>query len=157
MIKKCLYCNSVIPVHVPHYQKRKNCSKSCSNAYRWTIPKWRKEHLEKMTNQIKGKFLGRKHTSTTLKKMLMNTPRGETHYAWKGDNARKHSGRRRAQRLYPKQPCEKCGRIDDVERHHVDKNALNNSRENIIFVCPAHHRPIYHKSVLVSQPINGSA
>ena len=145
MIKRCLYCRNIIFPTVAHYTKRVTCSKGCSNAYRWTIPKWRKEHIEKFTNFIRGKFAGRRHTEETLKNR--KTPKGIEHYNWKGNNVKKHTGRIRAQRMYPKMPCEKCFTIKGVQRHHIDKNTLNNSRENIMFLCPKHHIPLYHIKV----------
>lgn len=41
--------------------------------------------------------------------------------------------------MYPSQPCEVCGTMTKVQRHHVDMNTLNNDRSNIQFLCPLHH------------------
>lgn len=68
--------------------------------------------------------------------------RGEQHPAWKGDQAKPHSGRHRAQRLYALQPCKVCGlkpEDGEVHRHHKDGNTLNNAPDNIEMLCLKHH------------------
>ncbi len=58
---------------------------------------------------------------------------------WIGSAATIKSGRSRALRAYPcKEPCELCG-SDKSERHHIDGNTKNNSRENIQFLCRRCH------------------
>ena len=47
------------------------------------------------------------------------------------------AGRRRAQRLYPTQPCLVCG--EKGQRHHKDKNPMNNAANNIEFLCASCH------------------
>ena len=54
------------------------------------------------------------------------------------------AGRREARRLYPDQPCEKCGAIG--ERHHIDSNRLNNAPSNIEFLCKKHHKAAHRQS-----------
>ena len=50
-----------------------------------------------------------------------------------------HSGRRRAQRLYPHVGlCEMCGKAR-AERHHRNSDTLDNSPENIGFLCRRCH------------------
>lgn len=48
------------------------------------------------------------------------------------------AGRKRAQRLYPAQPCRLCG-DPHGQRHHKDENPLNNTVENIEFLCSPCH------------------
>lgn len=36
--------------------------------------------------------------------------------------------------------CVICGFTKIVELHHIDENKLNNSEENLIGLCPNHHR-----------------
>ncbi len=45
-----------------------------------------------------------------------------------------NAGRRRAQKLYPQQPCIRCGSPDGV-RHHMDRNTFNNAPDNIEWLC----------------------
>jgi hypothetical protein len=69
--------------------------------------------------------------------------RGSLHPMWKGDDASVQRGRGRAASMYAeKRCCEKCGATDS-ERHHVDGNTLNNTSENIAFLCRPHHRQIH--------------
>lgn len=68
--------------------------------------------------------------------------RGEQHPGWKGDQAKPHNGRHRAQRLYPLKPCEVCGlkpEDGEIHRHHKDRNTLNNAPDNIQMLCLKHH------------------
>jgi len=67
---------------------------------------------------------------------------GENHPRWKGDAAQKNTGRHRAQAIYKLRPCEQCG-VDGgkrlIHRHHKDGDPLNNSPENIAFLCTRCH------------------
>ena len=50
------------------------------------------------------------------------------------------AGRARALKLYPDtQPCEACGKTGRgrgvIDRHHRDSDRMNNSPENIAFLC----------------------
>lgn len=51
-------------------------------------------------------------------------------------------GRLRARRMYPGPlKCDVRGcKAKRVERHHKDKNTLNNRRSNVAFLCTKHHR-----------------
>lgn len=62
---------------------------------------------------------------------------GEQNPMWRGDNVNPGSGRDRAQRMYPQEPCCICG--ERGERHHKDGNTLNNKQENIGWLCRRHH------------------
>lgn len=69
--------------------------------------------------------------------------RGNKH-AFRGNAATPNAGRARAQALYKEiKPCEHCGLIKtgwrQMVRHHRDRNTLNNSAENIAFLCRACH------------------
>lgn len=49
-------------------------------------------------------------------------------------------GHAKARKLYKvKSPCEVCGTSENIHRHHVDRNPMNNARENIQFLCATHH------------------
>lgn len=66
-------------------------------------------------------------------------PRGEAHYAWKGDAAQRHTGRHRAQRLFAAEVCQACGATENLHRHHKDENPLNNAPENVAILCQDCH------------------
>lgn len=64
--------------------------------------------------------------------------RGEQHPGWKGDEATRQAGRKRARSLYSDaQPCQVCGA--SAERHHRDGDTLNNEPGNIAWLCRTHH------------------
>jgi hypothetical protein len=92
-----------------------------------------------MENQIDNSMDQCKTTSKTRRKWLHKGEyRGPLHHAWKGDNITPTTGHKRAIQMYPMKPCEVCGR-EKTERHHKDGNALNNSPENIRFLCHRCH------------------
>lgn len=78
------------------------------------------------------------HHSEVTRKLLGAMKQGELNPQWKGDDASPSAGRLRAWRMYPQQPCEACG-TEDGHRHHIDRNTLNNSPENIAFLCSSCH------------------
>ena len=51
----------------------------------------------------------------------------------------KYDGHYEARRLYVTQPCELCGSVRDIHRHHRDCDPNNNARSNIGFLCRSHH------------------
>lgn len=63
---------------------------------------------------------------------------GKDHYAWKGDETTPTVKRKRAQRLYAADQCEKCGG-SPAERHHKDTDTGNNAPENIAILCRRCH------------------
>lgn len=66
--------------------------------------------------------------------------KGENNSNWKGDKACRAAGHARAiVRFQSSLTCEECGINGRTERHHKDDNTLNNSRENIQFVCRKCH------------------
>lgn len=95
--------------------------------------------------------LGRPRTSVSMRASTLGVsdirrPKrtlrfGEDNPQWKGDQVKRlDSGRRRARRLYRDLGmCERCGISESVDRHHKDRNTLNNSRSNIQFLCRRCH------------------
>lgn len=70
-------------------------------------------------------------------------PRGEDHHAWKGDEVGEWGARRRAQKELPPGECEVCG--DPADRHHVDRDILNNDPSNIRYLCRSHHIQLHRR------------
>lgn len=71
-------------------------------------------------------------------KKCRQQPKGEESPFWKGNNITQQTGRWRAIKMFPHKPCEVCG-SKNSERHHIDKNAINNNSNNIKYVCRKHH------------------
>lgn len=71
-------------------------------------------------------------------KFVKNDPRlmGKNNPRW---NNTKIAGWQRAKKLYSLEPCELCGRDDNIHRHHKDGDKLNNTKKNIQFLCPPCH------------------
>lgn len=77
--------------------------------------------------------------SEQMKRRLSPRVSGSNNPQWKGDGAKAAAGRKRARGMFPDlQPCEACG-SRETERHHRDGNRLNNSKNNIAFLCRKHH------------------
>lgn len=63
---------------------------------------------------------------------------GQSHYAWRGDDAQPKTKRERARRRYALGPCELCGKRG-IERHHFDGDTGNNAASNIKILCRRCH------------------
>lgn len=88
-------------------------------------------------NKGKRYKLGPFH-SEEAKERFRQAKLGELNPQWKGDEASAQAGRLRANRLYSTEPCEECG-DPRGQRHHKDRNTLNNERSNIEFLCASCH------------------
>jgi len=64
----------------------------------------------------------------------------ENNSNWSADTTKQSTGRMRAERWYPNQPCSVCGSYG--ERHHIDGNTFNNETDNIAFLCRKHHMEV---------------
>lgn len=69
---------------------------------------------------------------------------GDQHFRWKGDQAARHTGRHRAQKLFAATVCEQCGATAEtagkpLQRHHKDGNPLNNAPGNVEILCEDCH------------------
>ena len=59
------------------------------------------------------------------------------------DSSHPRTGRQRARYWYPlPDHCERCHEKKPVERHHRDANPLNNSADNIAFLCRRCHMEV---------------
>lgn len=64
-------------------------------------------------------------------------------FRWKRGPVSYNASHSRARVRYPTPTeCERCGRTAPIERHHIDGDPLNNSRENIAMVCRRCHMEI---------------
>jgi thymidylate synthase ThyX len=82
------------------------------------------------------------HHAEETKRLLSEQKRGAKNPQWQGDDASPQAGRLRAQLMYPAKVCESCG-LNQGHRHHVDRNTLNNSPDNIRFLCPSCHTTLH--------------
>lgn len=69
---------------------------------------------------------------------------GPLHPTWKGDQAKRKSGRTRARRLYMAKACKRCGATAEssgkpLHRHHKDGDPLNNAPGNVEILCEGCH------------------
>ena len=73
-----------------------------------------------------------------------SSPRGEDHYAWKGEQANRDAKRNRAQRAFSLDGvvCERCQEKPATDRHHRDDDVGNNFRDNLMFLCRRCHMEI---------------
>ena len=67
-----------------------------------------------------------------------------------------NTGRRQAQRMIKAHSCVKCGSTEKLERHHKDRNPMNNAPGNVEVLClPCHHAD-HKRLVMVSCLICGA-
>ena len=94
-----------------------------------------------------GKDVPKIKLQPTAKQLANLIPAGkeEKHFLWKGDQAKKNSGHKRAHRKFDltNAVCRiGVGCSKRLERHHIDGNPLNNEPENIDILCTRHHQEI---------------
>lgn len=82
-------------------------------------------------------------------------------HAFRGEEATKGAGHIRAQKIFKEiRPCSVC-KLDRgpkmMVRHHKDENPLNNSSENVEFMCRRchlkHHNPTSYRNYKIKKTI----
>lgn len=115
------------------------------------------ETKRKISNRLKGRLLGVSKPQSVKKKMSRSAKlswsdevirekrltktcfkSGSQNVMWKGNVIKPISAGHRARSLYKLEPCSVCG-SHESERHHRDGNRMNNSKDNIDFLCRRHH------------------
>jgi hypothetical protein len=80
--------------------------------------------------------------------------RMENHPAWVGvvSTAPETTGHQRCQRIYPEPKTCEVGNCDKkgVHRHHIDGNPMNNSHENVAWLCASHHLMVHKRGIQFS-------
>jgi len=90
---------------------------------------------------VVGKDLRNKNMQSCgcLKRDLLKTETRENSRAWKPDATNPSTGRNRARARYKEQePCVVCN-SPHTERHHRDRDTLNNEASNVPFLCHRCH------------------
>jgi len=137
-IKKfCINCGCKLKLNNNRDIERKNfCCRSCSSKYYIKIgkigskgKKFSIQSKEKMRIAKFGKYFGE------------NNP----HY--KNGNYIGESLYRKIAMDNYKQECSICGRMDDLEVHHIDKNHKNNQLNNLVILCPRCHSWVHHGKI----------
>lgn len=64
---------------------------------------------------------------------------GQDNSNWKGGYSLKYA-KNMAVRFYKKNECMICGYKTSTDVHHLDKNRKNNTPDNLVLLCPNHHR-----------------
>ena len=118
--KACPYCNKVLG--------KGNINKHTSSCY---LNPQNIKHCPICNNIIKTP----KH-NTTCSHSCANTfyRTGKNHGNWKEESYRSTCF------FYHKKECVICKENNIVEVHHLDENSKNNNPNNLIPLCPTHHR-----------------
>jgi hypothetical protein len=93
---------------------------------------------------VKGMFSDEALHTLSTQKM------GDRNPMYKGADASEAAGRRRCQKAYDATECEACGVIDNLERHHMDKNTHNNEADNVVVLCAKCHKAFHHGQGVLS-------
>lgn len=91
------------------------------------------------TGRVKGSL------SESERQALSFRMSGDKNPSWKGDAALSSSGHMRAVRNISVTSCSQCGADKNLQRHHIDKNPLNNTENNIQILCSACHKAMHSK------------
>jgi predicted class III extradiol MEMO1 family dioxygenase len=71
---------------------------------------------------------------------------------WKGGYSL-HYAKNVATRHFKKNECAVCGYKISTDVHHWDKNKKNNNPDNLVLLCPNHHREV-HLRLLIKENIS---
>ena len=71
---------------------------------------------------------------------------------WKGGYSL-HYAKNVAKRYFKKNECVACGYKISTDVHHWDRNKNNNNPDNLILLCPNHHREV-HQGLITKENIN---
>lgn len=151
--QKCLYCNKKFEVRESEIKRGfgKFCSRNCGASFNGQLIK--AALAKNVTCALCGKrFHKTKSTIKKSKSKLFFCCREHKDQAQRLEgikeihpphyNTGKNSYRKRALRTY-QHKCEICNYSEEVkilEVHHIDSNRSNNKIENLIILCPNHHR-----------------
>jgi hypothetical protein len=131
MIKKCLQCNKSFKTWNKEIKKGKGkyCSNKCYGKSKIGFIPWNKD--------IKGLHLSPK---TELQK-------GKKNLFWKGGSRAYYKIiARTIYKEFNKNPiCYKCGTLNNINIHHIDKNWKNNDILNLQPLCRACHSRLHTK------------
>lgn len=106
----CWSCGVEVSKYVrPSWERPRFCCKSCATSFSMRNPERREA-----------------------------AKRGADSHRWRGAGVSEKGGRKRALKMYPDAPCERCG-AENSERHHKDANTANNEPENIERLCRRCH------------------
>lgn len=129
----CNHCKKIKP-YIPHNGKAKGLCKEC---YRKLIWEQKKKPCLRC-NRVRALH---------AKKMCS----GCYNSVFKINNVRKHNILKQFgidMDLYNKltKECLVCGFDKVIDLHYVDHNSKNNSPDNLVGLCPNHHKMIHHRN-----------
>lgn len=145
MIKiQCEQCGKDVYVFPSRIGRSKYCSKKClwkNIASKFIVPKLELKCVScnKTFFRLKSKTLhGRGKYCSKQCEYIGKLAEGNPH--WVGDKITKGGGRQRARRNFKNSmPCIVCGKLK-TDRHHVNGNTADNTKENIMWLCRRHHQ-----------------
>ena len=77
----------------------------------------------------------------------------ENNSNWKGGFSL-HYAKNIAIRYFKKNECVVCKYENSIDVHHLDKNKRNNNPENLVLLCPNHHREIHVGILKTNEVVN---
>lgn len=149
---KCEQCRKYFKKYAHHLKYNKLnghktfCSTTCSNEYKKTGILIKCANCEKQVWKTKavlkrsksGKYFCSKHCATIVNNTVYKS--AENNPNWAGGNS---SYRKIALNAYGSF-CRVCNYSIEaiLEVHHIDGNRKNNKLENLMVLCPTHHKEI---------------
>lgn len=140
-MKKCKKCGSEF---TPEKGLVNYCSVSCKNSRSWT-----KEQIEAKVKVLKSQHKNKKwkdavvNANKSIQKRKQITKTWESKLDWQGGEMYFTTARKWLRKEVTE--CEECGLGEwrgnplVLEMHHKDGNNTNNTKENLILLCPNCH------------------
>ena len=119
-----------------------------------TLGKWlRKFGLQKPKRQYPNRKPGHGRPgqfTAEQRALISERMTGERNHRWLGDQASSGAGHLRAWKGYEAVACSRCGSTKRVQRHHKDRNPVNNEPDNIAILCEMCHKAEHFGQVVLT-------
>lgn len=143
---ECPLCGKIRSLPPNEARRRKFCSRECRDSAQRNrvvmICQMCGDQYEVAVNLLsKSKFCSKACANRAVGISAIGN-----RYAWRGDNVTRWAFHKRANKLKPPSPCERCGEPGELV-HHKDENPANNAPDNLERLCRGCHARHHHLGV----------
>lgn len=150
----CKTCKEEYEVRPSREDESKFCSREC---YHSGQKRGKTSHSDRRVDYIEFDCTG---CGKKIEKPPSRANRSERQFcsqecylSWNSKHQRKSSGKRQRKREKEKASCEICGYDRFIEMAHIipSKDGGTYHKNNILFLCPNHHRLLDHRKINTSE------